>query len=165
MGKEYHLDTSGAPDLARSLDAFTLGYIESAMWTLTLSWYECDDCGTKGYDWHGGVCPECHGDIHEHTEDCDDLGLDALTPEVLARAIADCKTFQERYREDLDEASDEQKDRTDAHHGHDFWLTRNGHGCGFWDRGYDEDLSERLTRAAKSFGSDDWMADLDGKVY
>ena len=25
-----------------------------------------------------------------------------------------------------------------AQHGHDFALTRNGHGAGFWDRGYGE---------------------------
>ena len=36
--------------------------------------------------------------------------------------------------------------------GHDFALTRDGHGAGFWDRGYGE-RGERLTDAAKSFGS------------
>lgn len=36
--------------------------------------------------------------------------------------------------------------------GHDFTLTRNGHGAGFWDRGLGE-LGERLSSLAKSFGS------------
>ena len=35
--------------------------------------------------------------------------------------------------------------------GHDLWLTRNGHGAGFWDRGLGE-LGERLSEAARSLG-------------
>ncbi len=35
--------------------------------------------------------------------------------------------------------------------GHDFWLTRNHHGCGFWDRGLGE-LGDRLTAAAHGAG-------------
>lgn len=38
--------------------------------------------------------------------------------------------------------------------GHDFWLTRNGHGAGFWDRGMGE-LGEKLTTVAKSYGTCD----------
>ncbi len=30
--------------------------------------------------------------------------------------------------------------------GHDFWLTRNGHGTGFWDRGYEESLGSLFER-------------------
>lgn len=42
--------------------------------------------------------------------------------------------------------------------GHDFWLTRNGHGAGFWDRGdfYRArdgfDRAEVLDKTARSFG-------------
>ncbi len=36
--------------------------------------------------------------------------------------------------------------------GHDFLLTRNGHGAGFWDRGLG-DLGQQLTAAAQSYGS------------
>ena len=36
--------------------------------------------------------------------------------------------------------------------GHDFCLTRNGHGAGFWDRGLGH-LGEYLTEASKSFGT------------
>jgi hypothetical protein len=35
---------------------------------------------------------------------------------------------------------------------HDFILTRNGHGAGFWDRGYPDGIGERLTVSAKGFG-------------
>lgn len=39
--------------------------------------------------------------------------------------------------------------------GHDFWLTRNGHGTGFWDRPktmYGEELAALLTRASSQAG-------------
>lgn len=36
--------------------------------------------------------------------------------------------------------------------GHDFYLTREGHGAGFWDRGLG-DLGDYLTRIADSYGS------------
>ena len=47
---------------------------------------------------------------------------------------------------------------------HDFWLTRNGHGTGFWDRGLGE-VGERLSAAAKVYGSSDAYVGDDGKVY
>lgn len=34
--------------------------------------------------------------------------------------------------------------------GHDFWLTRNGHGTGFWDRGLGN-VGDALTEVAESF--------------
>jgi len=34
---------------------------------------------------------------------------------------------------------------------HDFWLTRNGHGAGFWDRGQGA-TGEALTAMAKVYG-------------
>jgi hypothetical protein len=36
--------------------------------------------------------------------------------------------------------------------GNDFWLTRNGHGSGFWDGDWPEPASSRLTAASKAYG-------------
>ena len=37
--------------------------------------------------------------------------------------------------------------------GHDFWLTRNGHGTGFWDRDFGtEESRDALTMLSKVFG-------------
>ena len=47
--------------------------------------------------------------------------------------------------------------------GHDFWLTRNGHGAGFWDRGLGQ-IGRDLTKAAKSFGTQDLYIN-DGVIY
>lgn len=54
--------------------------------------------------------------------------------------------------------------RTVAEFGHDFWLTRNGHGAGFWDRGLGE-LGERLTRAASAYGTMDLLIGDDGQIH
>jgi hypothetical protein len=48
--------------------------------------------------------------------------------------------------------------------GHDFWLTRNGHGAGYWDRGLGE-LGDRLTAMAKPYGSVDLYVGDDGRIY
>lgn len=48
--------------------------------------------------------------------------------------------------------------------GNDFWLTRNGHGTGFWDRGLGA-VGERLTAAAKVYGGQDMYVGDDGKLY
>ena len=50
-----------------------------------------------------------------------------------------------------------------AHFGHDFYLTREGHGTGFWDRGLGE-LGEYLTKIAKTYGEAAYLWDRDGKL-
>lgn len=49
--------------------------------------------------------------------------------------------------------------------GHDYFLTRNGHGAGFWDR---DELSEtdqqRLTNLSKAAGELDIMTDDEGRL-
>jgi len=50
-----------------------------------------------------------------------------------------------------------------AQFGHDFWLTRNGHGAGFWDRGFGK-LGGELTRLAKSYGTVDLYVTFTGEV-
>jgi hypothetical protein len=38
--------------------------------------------------------------------------------------------------------------------GHDFILTANGHGCGFWDRGYDLEIGRQLSDATRNYQID-----------
>ncbi len=80
-----------------------------------------------------------------------------FAPETLEKIIADCKKFQE---ENWDDISD---DPSQA--GHDFWLTRNGHGAGFWDGDWEETTGERLTTASKEYGLCDLYIGDDGKIY
>ena len=50
--------------------------------------------------------------------------------------------------------------------GHDFWLTRNRHGTGFWDREevYGAEAAEALTEAAHAFGESHLLLDDDGNI-
>ena len=48
--------------------------------------------------------------------------------------------------------------------GHDFWLTRNGYGAGFWDRGLG-DIGDKLTTACKAFPEVDLYVGDDGQVW
>ena len=47
--------------------------------------------------------------------------------------------------------------------GHDFWLTRNGHGAGFWDRGLGE-FGDILTKWASTFGEVNLFVNADNEI-
>lgn len=85
---------------------------------------------------------------------------------TLARMVLDCERFQEIYSADL-AAYYIYNGRFDpSHAGHDFWLTRNRHGAGFWDRhGVPDDVGKRLTDAAHAFGPSSIYLGDDGKIY
>ncbi len=48
--------------------------------------------------------------------------------------------------------------------GHDFYLTRAGHGTGFWDRGRGAN-GDRLTEMAKEYGEKSPVVGDDGKIH
>ena len=49
--------------------------------------------------------------------------------------------------------------------GHDFWLTRNGHGAGFWDGDWKEPAATHLTDASEVFGECNLYLGDDGRIY
>jgi hypothetical protein len=53
---------------------------------------------------------------------------------------------------------------SDSQIGHNFWLTRNGHGAGFWDCGLGK-LGDELTKLANAAGSRDLCIGRDGALY
>lgn len=103
----------------------------------------------------------------------DDQPLDAtygpedVAPETLARIVADCAKFQADNAADLEAGPARQPQNCTAaeYAGHDFWLTRCGHGCGFWDGDWPEEAGERLTTAAHAFGNVDPYVGDDGLIY
>jgi hypothetical protein len=96
-----------------------------------------------------------HDDNDEPMDDR--FGLDDIAPEAIKSMEEDCADFQNANAELLADIDDEQA-------GHDFWLTRNGHGSGFWDRGLGK-VGEQLTAACGPYGSSDLYVGDDGKVY
>jgi hypothetical protein len=49
--------------------------------------------------------------------------------------------------------------------GHDFWLTRNGHGAGFFDRSLDSDIEKQLMDSSREFGEVTLEVGDDGKIH
>jgi hypothetical protein len=49
--------------------------------------------------------------------------------------------------------------------GYDFWLTRNGHGAGFWDGDWPEPAATYLTKESKKFGTANLYLGDDGLIY
>jgi len=122
-------------------DQFTRAYIEAALWSST------DDDG-KPLD-----------------------SLDAeLAPQTIAKMESDCAQFQLENAELL--AEDHRTSARAAYGctvaesaGHDFWLTRNGHGAGFWDGDWEEPAATKLTEASKQFGEIYLYIGDDGLIY
>jgi hypothetical protein len=110
--------------------------------------------------------------IDEHGIPLDDLTYaDAELAEKTQLAMQrDCAEFEPRALELIaayndDKSASEQFSPADGHLAHDFWLTRNHHGAGFWDGDYPKPLGEQLTKLAQSFGQCDLYIGDDGKIY
>lgn len=84
---------------------------------------------------------------------------DDLSPETIAAFRRDCTDFYaEHYGDQTAELW------TPEQFGHDFWLTRNGHGAGFWDRGHGP-IGQSLSDAARVYGTVDLYTGDDGRIY
>jgi hypothetical protein len=101
----------------------------------------------------------------------DRLDMDAndVSAETTERMREECADFMRGNLADLREYAerrsyDPNQGTVWEYAGHDFWLTRNGHGAGFWDRGLGE-LGDRLTAACKPYGEIYLYIGDDGKVY
>lgn len=86
-----------------------------------------------------------------------------LAPCALATAIKDCDDFQTQQADNL-EAAYKLDNYNEAQAGHDFWLTRNRHGAGFWDRGLAQ-VGELLTAAAHTFPEVSPYVGDNGEVF
>jgi hypothetical protein len=83
-----------------------------------------------------------------------------IAPEALQKISADCAEFL------ADPATMEIVERLGADRcGHDFWLTRNRHGAGFWDRGYSDSDEQALMARTRPFPEIDLYAGDDGRLY
>lgn len=95
---------------------------------------------------------------------------DDVSPKSISRAKKDLGDFIKKVKQaGLLELYLEDFDYSQL--AHDFWLTRNGHGAGFWDRSYSNDapdgndLGKAITQIAKQFQEIDGYVGDDGMVY
>lgn len=86
-----------------------------------------------------------------------------LSEEAREKLARDLREFCENNAKDVVEYI-EGWGRSASDLGHDFWLTKQGHGVGFWDRGLGE-LGDRLTKATKPYGGQHLFVDEDGKIH
>ena len=93
----------------------------------------------------------------EEQEDFDGLNDDDFSEETEKKAFEDVEWFVKVAGKYLNNISDDMI-------GHDLWLTRNGHGAGFWDRGYDEETYKHLVDICDFMGYADIYVSDDGKI-
>lgn len=118
------------------LNEFERGFFDCALWSST---DESNDQGGDPLDKNYGI-------------------EDIAEPCMLA-LVAECKRFQAENASDLESA------KSAGQAGHDFWLTRNGHGAGFWDGDYPDAVGERLTADSKRYGEVCLYLGDDGIIY
>ena len=118
-----------------TLAEFTKQYLITALWSSN------DDSNDQGGE-----------PLDQHHD------LESFAPDAMRQAILDCKLFLakagnliEGYK--LDGIA------------HDFWLTRNRHGAGFWDGDYQEATGMALTDLAHWFKECTPYIGDDGLIY
>lgn len=136
-----HEDVSG-------LDRFTHAYIQAALWT------SMDDAG------------EPLEALHSSSD---------LAPATLEAMTRDTRAFQRDNAELLAQAYAHVHPGVSPHAstmrydvsraGHDFWLSRNGSGAGFFDRELPGSVGDALQKAAKAFGPFELYLGDDRKIY
>lgn len=80
-----------------------------------------------------------------------------FSKKTLQKITDDCEKFQLEHESLLGEDL--------AQAGHDFWLTRNDSGSGFWDGGWEEPAATILTDSAHSYGEFTLYLGDDGRIY
>lgn len=124
------------------MNAFLRAYIECALWS---SNDESTEQGGEPFD--------------RNYSEAD------LAPETLAKMTEECERFERENAENLALVPGPKGNwSAEEQSGHDFWLTRNRHGAGFWDRGYGA-IDEALTDAAQGFGEVSLYLGDDGRIY
>lgn len=157
---EFQMNGKDAPEF-ESLDDFTRAYIEAAFFTEE----------ERLTEESGGELPGVLINLSTGESTFDGpspVSFDMLAPETLQSMIEDCRKFQADNAARIfavDIHGDYLVSDPAEHAGHDFWLTRNGHGAGFWDGDWPQPYATELTNAAKAFGETSLYIGDDGKIY
>lgn len=86
--------------------------------------------------------------------------VEDLHPDTRDKLKTEMNQFIEKYAYLID---DEDRNTGLDYFVHNFWLTRNGHGAGFWDGDYVN--GDALTDACKEYGEIYLYVGDDGLIY
>lgn len=128
------------------LEDMICGYTECAFWS---------SMNDNGHDAEGNLI-EDEGEYMSESS--------ANPSESLQRVFdEDCLKFYEANK-DLIALAIESTGHSEARLGHDFWLTRNHHGAGFWDGSWGE-FGDALDAACEAFGDCELYTGDDNLIY
>ena len=128
------------------MDNFVASYLETALWSSTVIL----PCLEEDLDSDGCMdVPDDHPlyDVTENDPIDKHFSIYDCTDELVKTSTEDCMLFIDRMEKEClwDKALEYcDEDRI----AHDFWLTRNGHGCGFWDGDYG-DIGDEITELVR----------------
>ncbi len=137
------------------LEEFFDAYIEAALWS---SMDNADDSGGESLDKNYGEGDIAHETLARMKADC----VAFLNHKLGGKLIAIAERLEADGKWSLPggvECS------VMAYAGHDLWLTRSGHGCGYWDGDWPKGLAEGLDKLAKEFGEFTLYIGDDGLIY
>jgi hypothetical protein len=127
-------------NLNNRLEVFLNSYLETALWSST------DSDTDEPLDF--------------------DCTIEDLAEETVSKAKIDCNDFLTgTMSADLQLFLDNLTSQDTKQAGHDFWLTRNHHGAGFWDGDWPEPQATMLTERSHAYGSVDLYVGDDGYIY
>lgn len=129
-------------------------YLIALLWTMP----QQDDDGPE----NPGDSLSIHCDLGE--------GVRAVAERDCAAFVAACGSLFDRAMTCDDYGSHPDAGSPEAAFGHDFALTRNGHGCGFWDRTelQEGELGRKISNLCgfgTQFGDNGLYLGDDGKAY
>ena len=129
--------------MSKAPESFVRAYITAALWSTNDN---SDESGGKSLD--------------------ENYGPADIAPTTLERMTADCDAFYQAHGALITDENCKYKGcPVDEYAAHDFWLTREGHGAGFWDGGWIEPAATVLAEASRKFGSFDLYVGDDGLIY
>ena len=127
------------PYTSDEFDQFHMSYVQTALWSST----------------------------NPDNDEPLDNGDYELSDEVESEMLADCEAFLAAHADTIRECVTTRNNNSSnfTMAGHDFWLTRCGHGAGFWDGDYSEPHATILTDASDKAGNVELYVGDDGKIY
>lgn len=135
-----HVDQLTADDNTMNIETVLDHYIIAAFWSTN------DESNDSGGD---------PLDDNYDKDDLDPASLDEMRKDVTRFVEANHKMLQ---------TWDHGNTSPEEQAGHDFWLTRNGHGVGFWESEWGA-VKDQLSDAAKQFGECYLYVGDDDKIY